>query len=161
MSVKCTRDKQNEDSSFSILVYPRVPELLYRARQQPARRRRRRLARHTRLLLWPAAPTRHIPISIAASTVVAQLRRDVRRHRHAGRTHRGSPERRRGCGWRPARQRRRSGTLRAWCETARMDGREEKRFGVLGKGAGAGWPGRLSVSRTSYTVKNHQLEISN
>lgn len=44
MSVKCTRDKQNEDSSFSILVYPRVPELLYRARRQPARRRRRRLA---------------------------------------------------------------------------------------------------------------------
>lgn len=86
MSVKCTRDKQNEDSSFSIIAYPRVLELLYRTSQQPARRRRRRLARHMRLLLWPAAPTRHTPISIAASTVVAQLRWDVRRHRHAGRT---------------------------------------------------------------------------
>ena len=86
MSVKCTRDKQNEDSSFSFIVYPRVLELLYHASQQPARWRRRHLARHTRLLLWPAAPTRHIPISIAASTVAAQLWRDVRRHRHAGRT---------------------------------------------------------------------------
>lgn len=86
MSVKCTRDKQNEDSSFSIIVYPRVLELLDRASRQPARRRGRRLARHVRILLRPAAPTRHIPISIAASTVVAQLRRDVRRHRHARRT---------------------------------------------------------------------------
>lgn len=93
MSVKCTRDKQNEDSSFSIVVDPPVLELLYRARRQPARRRRRRLARHARLLLWPAAPTRHVPISIAASTGLAQLRRDVRRHRHAGRTRRGKPAR--------------------------------------------------------------------
>lgn len=91
MSVKCTRDKQNEDSSFSIIVYPRVLELLHRASPRPARRRRRHLARHTRLLLWPAAPTRHIPISIAAATVVAQLRRDVCRHRHAGRTPQWEP----------------------------------------------------------------------
>lgn len=93
MSVKCTRDKRNEDSSFSIMVYPRVLELLYRASRQPAGWRSRHLARHTRLLLRPAAPTSHIPISIAASSVVAQLRWDTRRHRQDPPREPGAPAR--------------------------------------------------------------------
>lgn len=35
MSVKCTRDKQNEDSSFSVIVYPRVLGLLLPRQCQP------------------------------------------------------------------------------------------------------------------------------
>lgn len=86
MSVKCTRDKQNEDSSFSIIVYPRVLELLYRASQPPASWGRRHLTGHARLPPPASCAHQTHTLSIAASTVVAQLRRDVHRHRHTGRT---------------------------------------------------------------------------
>lgn len=148
MSVKCTRDKQNEDSSFSIVVYPARPRAT------------------------PTAPARGMSPAQArpAPATCATNRRPAPVPAPQGPRCSGTAGGAAGGAAGPRPGRAALGERQQGLHPSAERGSEERRpAGEAPRSARErdlrGLPGEVTASRTlrckKYTVKNHQLKTSN